>query len=160
MRYKLMQPLWISRPLENWQDVCRWAQDAGIKKVIPPEQMHLTLATVRDPVDHSLVTPQEDRLTIGPGVKPVQIFAWTIKALRFTDDRLGSRHAELMALYPTIDHPDFRSHLSLYKGGRMPKIPYDGPLIFGPERIAVFDQANSHGIKHAKVADLLSGAPG
>ena len=51
-----MRPLWISRKLENWKDVCLWARDAGVKKIIPPEQLHLTLATVRDQVDHSLVT--------------------------------------------------------------------------------------------------------
>lgn len=154
-----MRPLWISRPLENWQDVCAWAQDAGVRKIIPPEHLHLTMATVREPVDHSLVTAEEDEIIIAPGAKPVQIFAWTIKALTFTDPRLTARHAELLRAYPAMDHPDFRPHLSLFKGGRMPRSEYDGPLVFGPERILEFGSDNSRGIKHAKVSDLLGGTP-
>jgi len=154
-RNRLMRPLWISRPLKNWQDICAWAQDAGIRKIIPPEHLHLTLATVREPVDHSRVTAQEDEIIIETGHMPVQIFAWTIKALTFTHPRLTERHAELLHAYPSMDHPDFRPHLSLYKGGRMPRTEYSGSLVFGPERILEFDADNSKGIKHAKVTDLL-----
>jgi len=150
-----MRPLWMSRRLENWKDVCLWAETAGVKKIIPPEQLHLTLATVREPVDHSLVTPKEDTIVIERGPKPVQIFAWTIKALTFDDPRLSARHEELLSIYPAIDHPVFRPHLSLYKGGRMPKIGYEGLLVFGPERVIEFDPDNSRGIKHAKVTDIL-----
>lgn len=155
-----MKSCWISRQLENWREVCKWAAEAGVKKVIPPEQMHLTLATIRDPVDWSLTEPRQDMLVIERGEKPVQIFAWTIKALTFSHPALERRHAELCEIYPTIDHPDFRPHLSLYKGGRMPKLAYDGPLIFGPERMIEFNPDNSKGIKHVKVDNLLKAGTG
>ena len=41
----------------------------------------------------------------------------------------------------------------------MPKIEYDGLLVFGPEKIVEFDADNSRGIKHAKVTDILGSAP-
>jgi len=150
-------PLWLSRPLINVEDVYSWLRDAGVKKAIPADQLHLTLATVRDPVEWDNLPLQQDELVFPEGEKPVQIFAWTIKALVFSNEQITKRHAQLLELYPTIDHPDFRPHLSLYKGGRMPKAVYRGPLIFGPERALPFDDDNSKGIKHIKIDDYLQG---
>lgn len=153
----MTSPLWLSRPLVNTDEVYRWLRDAGVKKAIPPDQLHLTLATVRDPVKWEDLPLQEDEIVIGQGDKPVQIFAWTIKALVFADERISLRHQELLSLYPTMDHPNFRPHLSLYKGGRMPKSTYAGRLVFGPERAQPFSDDNSKGIKHIKIDDHFKG---
>jgi len=151
-----MAPVWISRKLINTDDIYRWASGIGIKKMLPPEHLHLTLATVREPVDWSLVTLREDDLHLGPAKRPVQIFAWTIKALCVPDPLLDARHADLFAVYPQMDHPAFRPHISLFKGGRMPTATYDGPIALGPERIMEFNADNARGIKHMKVLDLLN----
>ena len=148
-------PLWLSRPLLNVDEVYSWLRDAGVKKAIPPEQLHLTLATVREDVEWQDLDLESDEIVIEAGEKPVQIFAWTIKALTFSHPDLITRHAELLSIYPAIDHPSFRPHLSLYKGGRMPKTVYTGALVFGPERAREFNPDNSQGIKHIKIADHL-----
>ena len=152
------EPLWISRPLLNWRDVYRWGLEAGIRKMMPPEQLHLTLATVRTPVSWDGLDLETMDLVVPAGHKPVQIFAWTIKALTFGHPAVTARHELLLGRFPDMDHPALRPHVSLYKGGRMPSIGYEGALVFGPERAAVFDAANAQGIKHVKVADLLAAA--
>lgn len=148
-------PLWIRRKLINWQEIYKWLVDAGVKKAIPPEQLHLTLATVRNEVDWTNLELDTSNMIIEPGNKPTQIFAWTIKALTFQDESLERRHKELLDIFPDMDHPNYRSHISLYKGGRMPTMEYTGRLLLGPEEASEFNPDNSMGIKHLKVRDTL-----
>lgn len=149
----IISPVWIHRPLINIPNIYRWGVQAGIPKMMPPESLHMTLATVRQPVAWGDLELQNDELVIPAGFKAVQIFAYTIKALTFGDPRIKARHEELLARFPMMDHPLLRPHVSLYKGGRMPKIGYEGELVFGPERAEVFDAGNAMGIKHVRIAD-------
>lgn len=116
----------------------------------------MTLATVRTPVDWSGLEKRDDELVIPAGLKTVQIFAYTIKGLTFGHPAVKARHEELLAMFPEMDHPILRPHVSLYKGGRMPHAPYEGELVFGPERAEEFDLDRAHGLKHVKVADVLA----
>lgn len=153
-------PLWISRPVLNLPDVLGWLRDAGVRKVMPPDQIHVTLATVRTPVDWSGLEPLRDEVVVPAGPKRTEIYGWTVKALSFDHAALTGRHAELARLYPAIDHPRLRAHVSLYKGGRMPTMEYQGPLVLGPERIDEFVAEAALGIKHVKVEDALALAMG
>lgn len=153
----MKSPVWIRRPLLNVTEVYEWAHGAGVKKAIPPAQLHLTLATVRTDVEWQELALNNDKLVIASGPKPVQIFAWTIKALTFSHPDISKRHAELLEIFPEMDHPEYRPHVSLYKGGRMPKSEYDGQLVFGPEEASEFNPDNTKGIKHVKISDFLQG---
>jgi len=149
-------PLWIARPLVSLRPVLEWCAEAGIRKIIPPEHLHLTLATVREPVEWGDLRLQDDRLVIPAGFKTCQIFAYTIKALTFGHPAVKARHEELLGMFPQMDHPLLRPHVSLYKGGRMPRTGYEGELVFGPERAEEFDASRAMGIKHVKVEDALA----
>lgn len=150
-------PLWISRLLLNTCGVYEWGYRAGVRKMMPPDSIHMTLATVRTPVIWGDLELQNDELVIPAGLKTVQIFAFTIKALTFGDPRVKARHEWLVERFPEIDHRILRPHVSLYKGGTMPRLPYEGELVFGPERAMVFDAENAAGIKHIKLADHIKG---
>lgn len=153
-----MKPLWLYRPLLNWQDVFDWAHAAKVKKMMPPEQLHMTLATVRTPVDWSLVTPQEDELVIPAGHKVMQIFGFTVKALAFGHEGVKARHEEIAALYPEMDHAAMlRPHVSLFRGGKFVHDPYEGELVFGPEVLSEFNEEKGRNIKHVKVVDYVAG---
>lgn len=149
--------LCLSRPLLNWIDAYRWLESEGIRKAIPPSDLHMTLATVRDEVDWSGLVPDDRELVVPAGQKSVQIFAYTIKGLTFGHPEVSRRHAELLSMFPTMDHPTLRPHVSLYKGGRMPGSCYPGELVFGPERAEEFDLSRAHGIQHASVSDCIAG---
>lgn len=109
-------------------------------------------------MDWSGLELRTDEIVIPAGPKPVQIFAWTIKAIVFDHPAIRARHEELLALFPGMDHPKLRPHISLFKGGRMPDLVYDGEIVLGPEQADVFDASNTTGIKHVKVADLIGAA--
>lgn len=152
----MKKPLWLHRPVLSWPAIYRWADTGGIRKLMPPDQLHMTLATVRQPVDWTGLELRTDELVIPAGPKPIQIFAWTIKALTFDHSAVRDRHAELLALFPQMDHPNLRPHISLYKGGRMPEGIYEGEIVLGPEQADEFDPTNTQGIKHVKVGDMLA----
>jgi hypothetical protein len=121
--------------------------------MMPPEQLHLTLATVREPVewaDEDLALDTGE-LTVPAGLKPVQIFGYMVKALAFSDLRVERRHEILLARFPQMDHPMLRPHVTLFRGGKMPKAAYHGELVFGPEVAEVFNEANARGIKHVRI---------
>jgi hypothetical protein len=81
----------------------------------------------------------------------VQIFGYTVKALAFSDLRVERRHQILLARFPQMDHPMLRPHVTLFRGGKMPKAAYHGELVFGPEIAEVFNEANARGIKHVRI---------
>lgn len=149
-------PVWLHRRVLNVADVFAWLVEAGVPKAMPPGQIHFTQATIRTPVDWSGIEPDQEGIILPEGPKPTQIFASTIKALTFRDDRIARRHAALLTRYPMIDHPVMRPHVSLYKGGRMPKGVYDGPLHLGPEILTGFDASNAMGIKHVRTHEALA----
>lgn len=151
-------PVWVHRRPLTLRPIYAWLDSLGIRKAMPPEELHLTLATVRVPVAWRDLKLRTDVLVIPEGPKRVEIFAYTIKALRLHHPALDARKAELVDLLGPVDHPHPRHHLSLYKGGRMPPadVPFTGELAFGPEEAEEFRADGGHGIKHVKVADVLA----
>jgi hypothetical protein len=152
-----MKTLWLYRPLLNWQDIYEWADAQGIKKLMPPEQLHMTLATCREPVDWSHLELNQDTIEIPEGHKVVQIFGYTAKAIAFGHSRVKERHEDLALRYPTMDHSHMlRPHVTLMRGGKLPREPYLGKLVFGPEVAQEFNAQAARDVKHVKVSDVLS----
>lgn len=149
--------LCLTRPLIRQEELLRWLADQGVRKIIPPDQLHLTLATVREEVDWAGLRTRDDELIVPAGLKTIQIFAYTIKAVTFGHPAIRERHEELKLLFPTMEHPVLRPHVSLFKGGRMPSEPFPGELVFGPERAEPFDLSRAHGIQHVSIEDALAG---
>ena len=121
--------------------------------MLPPDQLHVTLATVRQPVDWTDddLELQADNLTVPAGPKPVQIFGYTVKALAFSDLHIERRHELLLRRFPQMDHPVLRPHVTLFRGGKMPKKAYHGELVFGPEIADVFNEAEARNVKHVRI---------
>ena len=146
-------PLWLHRPLLNWRDIYAWGVEEGVRKMVPPEQLHVTLATVRQSLEwtEDELELESDELIVPAGPKPVQIFGYTLKALAFSDRRLDHRHEALLARFPEMDHPVLRPHVTLFRGGKMPKGIYHGELVFGPEIASTFDETTAARIKHVRI---------
>jgi hypothetical protein len=151
-----MRTLWLHRRLLNWRDLYEWAVVQGIKKMLPPEELHLTLATCRMPVDWEGLALRADQLIIPEGHKTVQIFGYVAKAIAFGHPDIKERHEELAGLFPTMDHAQMlRPHVTLMRGGKMPKGVYEGRLVFGPEVAQEFNETAIREIKHRKVLEVL-----
>lgn len=147
-------PVWIHRRALDVPAIYAWGIEAGVRKMFPPEEMHFTQATVRSAGAWGDLRLDGNELVIPAGPKPVQIFAFTIKAVAFDHPRIRERQAFLLERFPDMDHgTSMRPHLSLYKGGRMPRITFDGEIVLGPEIAMPFDAGNVLGIKHVRIAD-------
>lgn len=150
-----LKPLWLYRPVLNTDDLIQWVYDNGAKKIIIPEQLHATIAVVRDPC----AWPddlQTDTLNYQCGGH-MEIFGFTVKALAFDAAELRVRHRDMVERYPTMDHSGhFRPHVSLFRGGKMFKNPYEGSIILGPEQAKEYSEEKGRNIEHIKVATLMS----
>lgn len=148
--------LWLRRPLLNTREIYEWALETGISKMMPAEELHLTLATCREPVDWDSLVLEEDTLEISEGPKPIQIFGFMAKAIAFSHERVSQRHAALAQQFPSMDHAQrTRPHVTLMRGGKMPRESYNGRLIFGPEIASEFNPTSIREIKHVKVKDYI-----
>lgn len=151
------RPLWIYRNLLNWLDLYYWADHIGAVKMLPPEQLHMTLCTVRQPVEWGDLRLRDDEVTVEAGSKPLQIFGYVAKGVAFGHPEIKARHEELAQMFPQMDHPTLlRPHVTLFRGGRMTKERYEGELRFGPEQAEEFRMENIRSIKHLKVKDVLA----
>lgn len=155
LRTERRAPVWLSRPLLDPLPMFRWAEAAGVRKMLAPDHLHCTLATVRDPVDWKDLPLETEVIEIPAGQASLEIFGWTTKAFAFRHPDLDRRHGELARLFPSIDHPTLRAHMSLFKGGRMANLPFPGALRLGAERAVVFNDADAKGIKHVNVRNWL-----
>lgn len=148
----MKSPFWMFRPLLNPDDVYQWLISQKVKKAIPPDQLHLTLTTVRESADWSGIETHNDTIEVHQAEMPVQIFGWSMKAIAFEDQRIVDRIREMSVRFPSMDHARLaRPHLSTHRGGILPKEPYTGKLVFGPEQIMEFNERSARDIVHIKL---------
>lgn len=129
--------LYVSRPVLNGEDIRAWAATQGLRSTLPADDMHITIAYSRAPVDRSKLTPDKSTLTITGGKRSVEMFGPDLDAmvLELQSDALSQRHQELCDAGARWDWPTYAPHVSLtYDGaGISPVVPYAGPIVLGPE---------------------------
>jgi len=153
----MKSPFWIYRPLLNPEDVYAWLVTQKVKKAVPADQLHLTLATVREPTEWQHIKLEAGTIEIPYGEMPIQIFGWSMKAIAFQNEQISNRIKALARQFPRMDHARaVRPHLSTHKGGILPKEPYVGRLVFGPEEIRQFNEKSARDIPHIKLKDIDS----
>lgn len=134
-----MKNLYLSRYLQNGEDIYNWAKSQGFSEVINPEDMHVTIMFSWKKIDWSLIDPVHDIITISEFHTPqVQPFGAS-KALTFESEILSKRHESLKNLGAKFNPPSYIPHVALTYGQEFPDlnkiVPYKGSLILGPERV-------------------------
>ena len=135
------QTLYVSRKLINAKEVIRWAKSQGFNTTLPAEDMHVTIAFSRNPVDWMDVgeswTPRLELSAGGP--RQMEQFG-EARVLLFASEELKWRHERIKDAGATWDHPEYQPHVTISYDPDAPDIadiePYTGPLIFGPEVFA------------------------
>jgi uncharacterized protein len=161
------RPLYVSRPLLNADAVRAWARSAGFTSALAADEMHVTVAFSRKPVDWQAIPPDTRPLTIElthDGDQRVKTLG-TATVLRFTAPELTKRWRAFRAAGASWDHPSFQPHVTIsYKApARWPTplaqmAPYHGPLRFGPERYAALDEDWKGGVRETPLAKAMSPA--
>lgn len=134
-------PLYLSRPLVTAPALYQWAERAGVRDLIAPEDMHVTVVYSRTPVDW-FALPSKDsagELTCVGGPRVVTKLGKAV-ALVFQCPDLSERHQSWVDAGASSDFGPLVCHVSLsYTEQDVPEgvVPFMGDLVFGPEKFMV-----------------------
>lgn len=132
---------YICRPLLNSDEVLDWAESQGIGNLLSWQDIHVTVAYSRRPVETTLsILPREILLIGKRAVKRMG----SVIALQFESPVLLARFQELRELGATWDYPSYIPHVTVSKGDPgliLEKIePYRGSLVFGEEIMEILEK--------------------
>lgn len=142
--------LYVSRKLLNADAVRAWAAEQGIKTTLVPEDMHVTVAFSREPVDWSQLSPDNHDISVVDQLDarlvhqfPARALPNGALALRFESRLLQERWQEFRDAGASWDFVEYSPHVTLTYSVAAADVgviePYRGPLLFGPE---VFDEVD------------------
>lgn len=131
------KPLYLSRSLENADQLIAWAKGQGFATTQQPGDWHVTIAYSKTPTDwpetlddQITVRSKADRQVIALGDKGAVV-------LRFADPTLQSRWQELVDGGASWEFENYQPHVTITWDGAGVDLatvnPYRGPLVFGPE---------------------------
>ncbi len=134
-------PMYASYPVENGEDIVAWAEEQGIRDIIPPEKMHVTVAYSRSPVD-SRDLPPAPAASVDDDGRSVQILGGDIVLMVSSPD-LNARWAAIKEAGASWDFeneaPAYKPHVTIAYGAEDADVsdvtPYSGPIELGEEKI-------------------------
>jgi phage-related protein (TIGR01555 family) len=142
------QSLYVSRKLLNAAEFIRWAKGQGFETTTPPEELHVTIAFSRQPVDWMKVgqdwsSDKDGKLTVGAGGPRIvqKLGGKGAVVLLFQSYDLKWRHDAIKEAGASFDFDEYQPHVTITyqapEGLDLSKVePYTGPLVFGPELFA------------------------
>jgi HK97 family phage portal protein len=144
--------LYVSRKLLNAGDFLDWAKAQGFASTLAPDDLHVTIAYSRAPIDWMLVGEEwsgddgKGELIVAPGgpraVEPIGKEGAV--ALKFASWALTRRNHEIREAGASWDWPEYQPHVTITydaSGVDLTKVePFRGELKFGPEIFAEIDE--------------------
>lgn len=144
--------LYVQRKLLNAAEFIAWAKSQGFETTTPADDLHVTIAFSRNPVDWMKAgepwnNEKNGNLTVQPGgariVEPLGDKGAVV--LLFNSSELSWRHEAIRRdAEASWDFPSYQPHVTItYMGGDLDlaKVePYRGKLVFGPELFSEVDE--------------------
>ncbi len=132
-------PLYVCRPLDNADEVRRWAAGTGLRTGLLPGDMHVTVAFSRAAVDWAALDPDPTPITIPVPDGRLKRLGEAAIVLRFAAPELARRHHALRAAGASWDFPEYLPHVTITyhppPGWQLEGAPpFSGFLFFGAER--------------------------
>lgn len=141
--------LYVSRRVVNADEILAWAREQGFTSTLTAEQLHVTVAFSRTPVDwmevgEAWAGDKAGELTIAPGgARLIEKFDGGAVVLLFNASELSWRHEQIKQAGASWDWPEYQPHITLtYDPGDLDLSsvePYRGRIVLGPE---VFEEVN------------------
>ncbi|ANV26874.1 anti-CBASS protein Acb1 family protein [Agrobacterium pusense] len=133
--------LYVSRKVVNAADLIAWAKGQGFKSTLPADDLHVTIAYSRDPVDWMKVGESwAGELKVAAGGPRLMERFGEARVLLFKAAELDWRHENIKAAGASWDHPEYQSHITISYDPESPDLesiePYQGEIILGPELFA------------------------
>jgi uncharacterized protein len=143
------QPMYVFRPVLNWQEIDKWATDAGFTATVGAA-MHVTIISSAAAIDWMTIAPdtewdKEPTMTFQPGgPRLLATLGDDAQALLFTSSRLCWRYEALRMAGASSDYSEYQPHITLTygaapQGGLAGIVPYQGRIVLGPETWQPYD---------------------
>lgn len=142
--------LYVHRKVLNAADLIAWAKSQGFATTLPADDLHVTIAFSRTPVDwmkagQAWSDDKRGTLTVSPGgARLVEKFDGGAVVLLFNASELSWRHEAIKEAGASWDWPDYQPHITLtYAPGDVDvaKVtPYRGAIELGPEIFEELDE--------------------
>lgn len=132
--------LYISRKVKNASAIIAWANSQGFETTLPADDLHVTVAFSRTPVDWMKVGESwSPELKVGPGGPRLMDQFGDATVLLFNANELRWRNEAVTEAGGSWDHPEYQPHITLsysFKGDLSKVEPYVGEIVLGPELFA------------------------
>jgi len=138
--------LYVSRKVENADEIIAWAKRQGFKTTLPADDLHVTVAFSRVAVDwmkagENYSGDRNGTVTIERGgPRLLDQFKGNAVVLLFASNVLSWRHINLIDIGASWDFPEYQPHITItYEPGviNLAKVePYQGRIVLGPELFA------------------------
>lgn len=137
--------LYVSRKVTNAAEIIAWAKEQGFKTTLPAEDLHVTIAYSRTPVDWMKMGDNwsdngKGGLTIpAGGPRLMEAFGkdGEAKVLAFASSAMSWRHEDMKRNGASWDHDEYQPHLTISYDPDAPDLnsiePYRGKIELGPE---------------------------
>lgn len=137
------RPLYVRRNVLNGEEILRWAKSQGFGKTLTADDLHVTIAYSRQPVDWMQMGESwADRLEVAAGGPRVVERFGDATVLLFACSELEWRHESFKGKGASWDHPEYQPHITIsYDAGDPEAIkPYTGKIVLGPEIFEPIDE--------------------
>lgn len=135
--------LYVSRKVLNAGAIIDWAKDQGFETTLPAEDLHVTVAYSKTPVDWMAVAqawtnkPNGNLTSSAGGPRMVEKFGEGAIVLLFNNTELTWRNQDILDSGGSWDFPEYQPHITFtYQPGSVDLDqvePYRGVIELGPE---------------------------
>lgn len=136
--------LCVRRDVLNASEIIAWAKKQGFTTTLPADDMHVTIAFSRQPVDWMKTGEAwQSKLEVAEGGARLMERFGDARVLLFNSSELAWRHEAIKQAGATWDHPEYQPHITISYTEESPDLstvePYRGKIILGPE---IFEELN------------------
>ncbi|MDH1074586.1 DUF1073 domain-containing protein [Pseudomonas nitroreducens] len=135
--------LYVSRKVLNASAIIDWAKAQGFETTLPAEDLHVTVAYSKTPVDWMAVAqawtnkPNGNLTSSAGGPRMIEKFGEGAIVLLFNNTELTWRHQDILDAGGSWDFPEYQPHITFtYQPGSVDLDqvePYRGVIELGPE---------------------------
>lgn len=130
--------LYVRRDVLNAAEIIAHFKAQGFRTTLPADDLHVTIAYSRNPVDWmAMGSAWDDEAKIPRGGPRLMERFGEARVLLFNSNMLRWRHNEMVEAGATWDHPEYQPHVTISYDPDAPDLaevePYQGEIILGPE---------------------------
>ena len=138
---KTERTLYVHRLVKNAGDIQDWFRSQGMERMLPPDDMHVTIAYSKRRVDWEAIGPEAaEDLELEPSLRRSVIPLGDKGAvvLKVSSPELQARWENFVSKGASWEYDGYRPHVTLtydaVDAGRF--VPFPGRIVLGPEKFA------------------------